>query len=94
MKKIDHLETKITSQDFSGKPKSYTEVDEIFFDGMENLNETLDPRSYKKSPTKLVNLDDNTTGPLPTPRPKRLKKASNYMISPNVQVFHLIITKT
>ena len=71
--KIDHWETKFTSQDFSHKQKSYTEVDEIFFDGMDNLNQTPIPRAYEKSQTKVVNLDDNTLGPIRTPRPKRLK---------------------
>ena len=83
-KKIDKLETKISSQEFSKKQKPYTEVDDTFFQGLENINEMQSPRSYKKSPTMMVNLDDHTTGPAPTPPVKRVKKASKYYRSPNV----------
>ena len=62
------------------------EADETFFDGMDNLNQTPIARAYEKSPAKVVNLGDITLGPIKTPRPQRQKKASKYIISPNVHV--------
>ena len=93
LEKIDRWDPKFKSQDFSHKQMPEREADETFFDGMDNLNEMSIARAYEKSPTKVVNLGDNTLGPIRTPRPKRLKKASKYIISPNVQVYNLKIKK-
>ena len=89
--KIDRWDPKFKSQDFSHKKMPEKEPSETFWEGMDNLNQTPVMRTYEKSPTEVVNLGDVTLGPIKTPRPHRHKKASKYMVSPNVQVYNLNI---
>ena len=89
--KIDRWDPKFKPQEFSHKEMPETEADDTFFHGMEHQNETPITRGYEKSPTAVVDLADITVGPIKTPRPKRHKKASKYIISPNVQVYNIKI---
>ena len=81
----------MSSQENTENPKPFTAADNDFFKNLENLNEMTTGRVYEKSPMKVVNLDDNTTGVGRTPPAKRVKKPSWYFRSPNVQVFNLIV---
>ena len=90
--KMDKIENRISSIEKTEKPKQDIGVDDYIFDNSDHIHERTPDRIYTKSPTKVVVIEDNTTKNATSPPQKRLRKLSRFYLSPNVQVFGVIIT--